>query len=94
VLFAGHVLNMIPLACLAAVLVQVGLKLASPKLFLQVWREGWMRFVPFVATIAAVLATDLLKGVVVGVAVELGLRVIGARSRRPIADGAESSLGR
>lgn len=75
VLFAGHVLNMIPLACLAAVLVQVGLKLASPKLFLQVWREGWMRFVPFVATIAAVLATDLLKGVVAGIALEIVLRI-------------------
>jgi MFS superfamily sulfate permease-like transporter len=79
VLFAGRVLNMIPLACLAAVLVQVGLKLASPKLFLQVWREGWMRFVPFVATIAAVLATDLLKGVVAGIALEIVLRI--ARSR-------------
>ena len=79
VLFAGRVLNMIPLACLAAVLVQVGLKLASPKLFLQVWREGWMRFVPFIATIAAVLATDLLKGVVAGIALEIVLRI--ARSR-------------
>jgi len=79
VLFAGRVLNMIPLACLAAVLVQVGLKLASPKLFLQVWREGWMRFVPFVATIAAVLATDLLKGVVAGIALEIVIRIWSGR---------------
>jgi MFS superfamily sulfate permease-like transporter len=75
VLFAGRVLNMIPLACLAAVLVQVGLKLASPKLFLEAWRLGWPRFLPFMATIAAVLATDLLKGVVVGIALELILRM-------------------
>lgn len=75
VLFAGRVLNMIPLACLAAVLVQVGLKLASPKLFLQVWREGWKGFVPFVVTIAAVLATDLLKGVVAGIALEIVIRI-------------------
>jgi MFS superfamily sulfate permease-like transporter len=80
VLFAGRVLNMIPLACLAAVLVQVGLKLASPKLFLQVWREGWTRFVPFVATITAVLATDLLKGVVAGIALELVLRIMRPRA--------------
>jgi SulP family sulfate permease len=79
VLFAGRVLNMIPLACLAAVLVQVGLKLASPKLFLQVWREGWTRFVPFVATITAVLATDLLKGVVAGIALEIVIRIWSGR---------------
>lgn len=81
VLFAGRLLNMIPLACLAAVLVQVGLKLASPKLFLQVWREGWARFVPFVATITAVLATDLLKGVVAGIALELAIRIVRSRVR-------------
>jgi MFS superfamily sulfate permease-like transporter len=57
----------------------VGLKLASPKLFLQVWREGWMRFVPFVATIAAVLATDLLKGVVAGIALEIVIRIWSGR---------------
>jgi MFS superfamily sulfate permease-like transporter len=75
VLFAGRVLNMIPLACLAAVLVQVGLKLASPKLVLEEWRSGWTRFLPFAATIVAVLATDLLKGVVAGIALELILRM-------------------
>jgi len=79
VLFAGRVLNMIPLACLAAVLVQVGLKLASPKLFAEEWRLGWTRFLPFVATIAAVLATDLLKGVVAGIALELAMRIVAGR---------------
>ena len=79
VLFAGRALNLIPLACLAAVLVQVGLKLASPKLFLEVWRQGWTRFVPFAATIVAVLATDLLKGVVAGIALELVIRIVAAR---------------
>jgi MFS superfamily sulfate permease-like transporter len=81
VLFAGRVLIMIPLACLAAVLVQVGLKLASPKLFLEAWRLGWPRFLPFMATIAAVLATDLLKGVVVGIALELTLRIVVGQRR-------------
>ena len=79
VLFAGRVLNLIPLACLAAVLVQVGLKLASPKLFAEEWRLGWTRFLPFVATIAAVLATDLLKGVVAGIALELAMRIVAGR---------------
>jgi MFS superfamily sulfate permease-like transporter len=79
VLFAGRLLNLIPLACLAAVLVQVGLKLASPKLVLEEWSLGWIRFVPFAATIGAVLATDLLKGVVAGIALELALRIARAR---------------
>lgn len=79
VLFAGRWLNMIPLACLAAVLVQVGLKLASPKLVLEEWRLGWTRFVPFVVTVAAVLATDLLRGVVAGIALELVIRIVGGR---------------
>ena len=79
VLFAGRLLNLIPLACLAAVLVQVGLKLASPKLVLEEWSLGWIRFVPFAATIGAVLATDLLKGVVAGIALELALRIVRAR---------------
>ena len=80
VLFAGRLLNMIPLACLAAVLVQVGLKLASPKLLLEEWRLGWTRFVPFAGTVAAVLATDLLKGVVAGIALELAIRIVSGRS--------------
>jgi MFS superfamily sulfate permease-like transporter len=71
---------MIPLACLAAVLVQVGLKLASPKLLLEEWRLGWTRFVPFAGTVAAVLATDLLKGVVAGIALELAIRIVSGRS--------------
>jgi MFS superfamily sulfate permease-like transporter len=84
VLFAGRLLNLIPLACLAAVLVQVGLKLASPNLLLEQWQLGWRRFVPFAGTISAVLATDLLKGVVAGIALELVIRIAaGRRSRGP-----------
>lgn len=63
------VLNLIPLAALAAVLLLVGYKLASPKLFKQTYREGMDQFLPFVITIAAILFTDLLKGVLIGWAV-------------------------
>jgi MFS superfamily sulfate permease-like transporter len=76
VVFAGAALNRIPLACLAAVLVQVGLKLASPKLMLEEWRLGWPRFMAFAGTIVGVLATDLLKGVIAGIALELALRIV------------------
>jgi|APTNR8051073442_1049403.scaffolds.fasta_scaffold00517_20 SulP family sulfate permease len=60
------VLNMIPLASLAAILIMVGYKLAKPSLFKQMYKLGWEQFVPFVVTVAAILATDLLKGITVG----------------------------
>jgi MFS superfamily sulfate permease-like transporter len=65
-LFFGAVLNTIPLAALAAVLLLVGFKLTKPALYRQQWRLGWAQFGPFIITIAAVLFTDLLKGVSIG----------------------------
>jgi len=62
-------LNKIPLATLAAVLFVVGYKLAKPTLFRQMYRHGWEQFVPFVATVAGILATDLLRGIGIGMAV-------------------------
>lgn len=67
VLFAGQFLNRIPLAALAAVLIQVGLKLCSPALFRTQWKLGMNQFLPFALTIVAIMATDLLKGVIVGI---------------------------
>jgi MFS superfamily sulfate permease-like transporter len=66
VVLAGAALNLIPMACLAAVLIQVGLGLAKPSLFRAQARLGAMQFLPFALTIASVLWLDLLKGVVVG----------------------------
>ncbi|MFT3885611.1 MAG: SulP family inorganic anion transporter [Flavobacteriales bacterium] len=63
------VLEAIPLAALAAILIQVGFKLAKPKLFAQLWAGGWTQFVPFIVTILGVVLTDLLKGVAMGMAV-------------------------
>ncbi|HEX2616561.1 MAG TPA: SulP family inorganic anion transporter [Flavobacteriales bacterium] len=63
------VLQAIPLAALAAILIQVGFKLAKPKLFAQLWNGGWTQFVPFIVTILGVVFTDLLKGVAMGMAV-------------------------
>ena len=62
-------INHIPLACLAAILTVTGFKLASPKLFLTMWRNGMAHFVPFVATVSIIVATDLLKGIVAGLIV-------------------------
>jgi MFS superfamily sulfate permease-like transporter len=63
----ASVLNMIPLASLAAILLMVGYKLAKPSLFLKMYKLGWEQFVPFTATVVAILATDLLKGITVGI---------------------------
>ena len=62
----ASVLNMIPLASLAAILLMVGYKLAKPSLFKQMYKLGWEQFIPFAATVVAILATDLLKGITVG----------------------------
>jgi MFS superfamily sulfate permease-like transporter len=62
-------LNLVPLAVLASILLVVGYKLAKPALFLSMYRLGPTQFIPFVVTIVGILATDLLTGVVLGVAV-------------------------
>ncbi|RZL01993.1 MAG: SulP family inorganic anion transporter, partial [Pedobacter sp.] len=65
-LFIPGLINMIPLACLAAILLFTGYKLARIALFKHMYQKGWDQFVPFVITIVAVLLTDLLKGVAIG----------------------------
>ena len=63
------VLNLIPLAVLASVLFVVGFKLATPTLFASMYRLGPTQFVPFVVTILGMVFTDLLTGVLMGLAV-------------------------
>ncbi len=71
VLFIPGWLNAIPLSALAAILVTTGYKLAKPTLFREFHRRGWDQFVPFVATIGAILFTDLLVGILIGAGVAL-----------------------
>jgi MFS superfamily sulfate permease-like transporter len=68
VLFLSRHLNDIPLAALASILLLTGYKLAKPSLFVAMYRKGVNQFTPYVITIAAILATDLLKGIAVGIA--------------------------
>lgn len=60
------IINMIPLACLAAILLVTGYKLTRISLFKHMYHKGWDQFLPFVITVVAVVFTDLLKGVAVG----------------------------
>jgi MFS superfamily sulfate permease-like transporter len=67
----ASVFNKIPLACLAALLLTVGYKLAKVSLFKSMYRLGWDQFLPFVITIIAIQFSDLLKGIAVGMAVAI-----------------------
>ncbi len=63
----ASLMNMIPLASLAAILLMVGYKLAKPVLFKQMYKLGWEQFIPFMATVVGILVTDLLKGITIGI---------------------------
>ena len=65
------VLNLIPLAVLASILLVVGYKLAKPQLFVTMFERGWAQFIPFIATVLGIIFTDLLKGIGLGMAVAL-----------------------
>ena len=71
VVFFAQFLNKIPLACLAAVLLLVGYKLAKVSLFKEMYTLGWEQFMPFIVTILAIQFTDLLKGIAMGMLVAI-----------------------
>ncbi|OYX39130.1 MULTISPECIES: SulP family inorganic anion transporter [unclassified Sphingomonas] len=81
VAFIPAVLNLIPLSALAAVLIATGYKLTNPALFIERFRQGFSQFIPFVVTIGAILFTDLLIGIMVGLVV--GFVFVIARNFRP-----------
>ena len=69
ILFFTRLINQVPLACLAAILLQTGYKLAKPQTFISLYQQGMNQFLPFLITIVAILATDLLQGVLLGICV-------------------------
>jgi MFS superfamily sulfate permease-like transporter len=71
VLAIPSLLNKIPLATLATVLILVGYKLAKPATFMHFWEKGKYQFIPFIATLVFVVATDLLKGVALGIIISI-----------------------
>ncbi|SMP73323.1 carbonic anhydrase/sulfate permease, SulP family [Neorhodopirellula lusitana] len=76
-------MNMIPLSALAAILLVTGFKLASPTLFKQMWKEGRYQFIPFIVTVVAIVMTDLLVGILIGLGVAI-LFILNSNLRRPI----------
>lgn len=83
VLFFPGLLNQIPLSCLAAILILTGFKLAHPKNFISMWKQGRYQFLPFIVTVSAILFTDLLTGIVIGLVLSIGF-ILQSNLRRPI----------
>jgi len=71
VVFLAGFLNTIPLSCLSAILLHTGYKLAKPALFKEHYKKGMSQFLPFVITVTAILVTDLLMGIAIGLAIGL-----------------------
>ncbi|MFI5133843.1 MAG: SulP family inorganic anion transporter, partial [Chitinophagales bacterium] len=71
VAFIPFVLNLIPNAALAAILIVTGYNLTKPKLYRNMWSLGWKQFLPFIFTIVVILLTDLLVGVSIGLLVSI-----------------------
>ncbi|MBK9283913.1 MAG: SulP family inorganic anion transporter [Sphingobacteriaceae bacterium] len=67
ILFLPKILGMIPLSSLAAVLIYVGFNLTKPSMYINIFKQGYDQFLPFIITIVVMLSTDLLKGVITGI---------------------------
>ena len=76
VMLIPSLLNKIPLAVLAAVLLIVGYKLAKPTNFKQMYELGWKQFVPFMVTVTGIVFTNLLVGIGLGLAVGIVIILI------------------
>jgi len=84
-------LNQIPLCALAAILIVTGYKLASPRIIGQMWKEGKYQFLPFAITVIAIVFTNLLTGILIGLGVSL-LFILYSNFRRPIHQVLEKHL--
>jgi len=71
VLLVPFLLNKIPYASLAAILIVTGYNLTKPKLFRNMWGLGWKQFLPFLITVLVILSTDLLIGVSIGLLISI-----------------------
>lgn len=71
VIVVPKILNQIPLAVLASILLVVGYKLAKPSLFKSMFKLGPKQFLPFIVTLVGIVFTDLLTGIALGVGVAI-----------------------
>ena len=76
-------LNLIPLASLAAILLYTGFKLINPAILQRMWQGGKHLFAPFAATVLAIVVTDLVTGVLIGLAVSTAF-ILWSNVRQPL----------
>lgn len=92
VVFFPYILNRIPLSCLAAILMFVGYQIARPATFTRAWQAGPYQFAPFIITVLAILFTDLLPGILIGLGVSVAF-ILHSNLRRPLTRTVEKHLG-
>jgi len=92
VILLAQFFNQVPLSALAAVLLMVGFKLTKPALYKTQFRLGGEQFIPFIVTIIAILFTDLLKGICVGLVVGI-FYILKANYKNPFYFHAEEKAG-
>ena len=71
VVLVPFLLNKIPYASLAAILLVTGFNLTKPKLYRNMWSLGWKQLIPFLITVLVILSTDLLIGVSIGLLISI-----------------------
>lgn len=76
VLAIPTILNHIPKAVLASILIIVGFKLAKPSLFKKMFSLGWTQFLPFIITVVVIVFTNLLYGIFTGLAIGFAVVLI------------------
>jgi carbonic anhydrase len=82
-LFFPRLINLIPLSCLAAILIATGLRLASPAVFHEMLQAGRYQFIPYLITLVAIVFTDPLQGIIIGLVTSLGF-ILWSNQRRPM----------
>lgn len=83
VLVFPRIINLIPLSCLAAILIATGQKLASPRVIGEMWRAGRYQFIPYAVTLVAIVLSDPLVGILIGLVVSIGF-ILWSNLRRPM----------
>jgi carbonic anhydrase len=91
ILFLSQAINLIPLASLAAVLVYSGYKLIHPENFKEQFARGWYQFIPFLTTILAIVFSDLLMGVMIGLFIS-ALFIVRENYQSPVLTVEEAGL--
>jgi len=82
ILLLSPIIQMVPLAALAAILIFVGLKLASPSAFRDSMRTGWEQFFIMSVTLVSILMTDMMKGLAIGIGMTVLIQLV--RSHLPV----------